>query len=190
MIVWLRFYYLMNPEETGSDSSAETVSMSYEEYLIYSARYGDMDGVRQMLMEKVKANCRDKEKCTALRKRLSLIDMAAANGFVEIGVALITAGADPNAQNNSGNTPMRRSFFIIDWAALNGHKEMVLCLLDAKAEPNMKNEYGRRALDEALKNGHSEIIVRERTRVGDTGGEDEAGLGERRGGGDEANRVG
>lgn len=33
-------------------------------------------------------------------------------------------------------------------------------LVESKANVNLKNEYARRPLDEALKNGHSEIIVR------------------------------
>ena len=81
--------------------------------------------------------------------------MASANGHLEIAGLLITQGADVNVQNSSGNTPMRKRLSYTDWAALNGHQEIVTGLVKSKADPNLKNEYGRRALDEALKNGHS-----------------------------------
>lgn len=51
--------------------------MTYEEYLVYSARCGDMEGVEEALGEKVGVNSKDEKGFTALH-------MACANGHLAI----------------------------------------------------------------------------------------------------------
>ena len=72
-----------------------------------------------------------------------------------IPVLLLSAGADPSAQNNEGSTAL-----II--ASLSGYKEGVSVLLNAGANVNIQNIFGATALHEATKNGSltiSELLL-------------------------------
>lgn len=62
------------------------------------------------------------------------IDMACANGHIEVAKVLLENKADPNAVNKSKNTPLH-------WAALNGRSNLIELLLEYKADANLKNEF-------------------------------------------------
>jgi hypothetical protein len=110
-----------------------------------SARYGDLDDIKQLLDAGVDVNAADAGGNTALHK-------ACANGHVEAASLLLNRGARC-AANANGNTPLH-------WAALNGHVEVIRLLvgrLDADADVLAKNAFGRSALTEATAHGHEDI---------------------------------
>lgn len=108
--------------------------MTYEEFLVYSARIGEFEDVKFCVDEKVDLNTCDESGNTALRKYIPIlnfdfIDMACANDHIEIVKLLLVNGADVNNLNQSKNTPLRKLItstihyqhaVIVDWAALNG----------------------------------------------------------------------
>lgn len=80
----------------------EEIDMSYEEFLIYSARIGEFDDVKQMLEEETDVNTKDNATGNAA------LHMACANGHYEIVKLLLKHKADTNILNNSKNTPLRK----------------------------------------------------------------------------------
>lgn len=108
------------PQNMDDDSDGEEIEMTYEELLIYAARLGDIDDVQFCIDEKVDLiSTVDGSGNTALRKYFSIyakeftqlfyfIDMACANGHMEVATLLIKHGANVNAVNKSKNTPMRK----------------------------------------------------------------------------------
>ena len=91
--------------------------MSYEEFLIYSARLGELEDLKECIEEKVDLETTDPSGNTALRKSdpnnvihsfIRYIDMASANGHLEIVKLLLQHGAKPNSVNKSKNTPLRK----------------------------------------------------------------------------------
>ena len=105
--------------------------MTYEQYLVYSARCGELEDVKEMLAVKdppVDLNYRD-----ASMSLNTALHMAAANGHVEIAKLLLEApGINADVVNETSNTALH-------YAALNGKKEIVELLIKHKANPNLKN---------------------------------------------------
>ena len=100
---------------TVEEDVGEEIDMSYEEFLIYSARLGEFDDVKFCIDEKVDLATSDESGNTALRKRMDcliIIDMASANGHLDIAKLLLINQANPNAVNRSKNTPLRRISFL------------------------------------------------------------------------------
>ena len=64
-------------QEKGAGNSEEEVEMTYEEFLIYSARIGELEDVQFCITEKVDLNTIDKSGNSALH-------MACANGHIGI----------------------------------------------------------------------------------------------------------
>ena len=94
--------------------------MEYSEYLIYSARLGDLEAVKECLTEgEAPVDSIDADGNTALH-------MASANGFAEVASHLIANKANINLINSSGNTPLH-------WASINGKLEVVKILCEQKA---------------------------------------------------------
>ena len=58
---------LFEDEENKSNADGE-VEMTYDEYLIYSARLGDLEGIKECLDESIALNGVDSQGNTALRK--------------------------------------------------------------------------------------------------------------------------
>ena len=81
--------------------------MTYEEYLLQSARFGDEEEVKMCIEEQTDLNCKNEQLNTPLH-------MASANGHLSIIKLLLTAGAVVNAVNDSGSTALH-------WAAGNAH---------------------------------------------------------------------
>ena len=90
--------------------------MEYSEYLVYSARLGDLEAVKECLTEgEAPVDSIDEESGNAA------LHMAAANGYSEVATHLIANGANINLINKSGNTPLH-------WACINGKLEVVKLL--------------------------------------------------------------
>jgi len=65
--------------------------MTYEQYLIYAARTGDCDGVKECIVdESIPVNTVDADSGN------TALHMACANGFDEMVTQLISYGADLN----------------------------------------------------------------------------------------------
>ncbi|KAK9815464.1 hypothetical protein WJX72_004084 [[Myrmecia] bisecta] len=106
------------------------------EFLIDSARYGDLEDVQQALDSKLDPSACDEDGRTALH-------MASANGHTEVVRLLVDAGADIGSQNKEGNTPLH-------WACLNGHEAVARFLLQHGASPSCLNSHTRTPVDECL----------------------------------------
>ena len=75
---------------------------------------------------------------------------AAKNGHVEVVQLLLDAGADIDASNGFGTA--------LHWAVLGGHEEVVRLLLNSGADRSLDNIQYRTPLDDAIKNGNTQII--------------------------------
>ena len=86
--------------------------ITLEEYLIYSARCGDLDGIMTCIKEKTDINTKDAYKNTALRifTNNHISDMASANGHEKAVKLLLDNGARLDEQNEAKNTPLRICF--------------------------------------------------------------------------------
>ena len=80
----------MEEKKINQEKESEDVEMTYEEFLVYSARIGEFNDVKFCIDEKVDLNTRDESGNTALH-------MASANGHLEIAKLLLVNGADPNS---------------------------------------------------------------------------------------------
>jgi ankyrin repeat protein len=99
---------------------------------------GCVDEVEQLLAAGVDPNTR------AWASRATPLHVAVGrSGAVQ---ALVTAGADVNAQDASGNTPLIRATQAVAFMAGN-----MQLLLRAGALPNIQNAHGRTALHEAVR---------------------------------------
>ena len=76
---------------------------------------------------------------------------AVSEGYHDIAVTLIEAGADLDARNVDGNTPLIR-------AACEGRTELASVLIKVGADVDLQNEDGYSALILARRRGHLEIV--------------------------------
>ena len=129
-------------EEEGED-------LSYEQFLVYSARLGDEQGVQEMLdveEEPVEVNYKDETMSynTALH-------VASANGhFNIVNMLLKNKNIKTDEQNEFGSTALH-------YACTNGHINVVEALLAAKANPDIKNTQGFVPMEEALRMNNGQI---------------------------------
>ena len=140
-------------EAPAQEPEGEEEEMTYGEYMLMSARGGDIDAVKECLAEEVPINFQDEEMGNAS------LHLACANGHKEVVELLLDAGADINLINKNKNTP-------IHWACLLGRMEVVKILAEwhtrkpesgIKADMNLKNTFGRIPMEEALQSGQGEI---------------------------------
>ena len=94
-------------KEIQQNAESDSEEMTYGEYMLQSARLGDLDAINECLVEEVPVNYQDEEAGN------SALHLACANGFKEIVELLLGKGADINQLNKSKNTPLH-------WAALLG----------------------------------------------------------------------
>lgn len=95
-----------------------------EAKLVDCASRGDISGVRECLANDINANARHKD-ATALM-------LACKNGYYEVALALIMAGADINAKDIKGKS-------ISQYAAEGGNAEIIKLLLSQGASNGMIN---------------------------------------------------
>jgi len=62
-------------KNTLMEEEGEEIDMSYEEFLIYSARLGEFDDVKECIDEKVDLNTADPSGNTALRNLVEIINI-------------------------------------------------------------------------------------------------------------------
>ena len=139
--------------EDAGESSGEEVT--FEEFFLYSARCGEIEGLEECLNERVNIDYQNEETGnTALHQ-------AAANGQIAVVTWLLEHGAHINLPNKSKNTPMH-------WACLCGQIETVKLICEwfekhpdspeiQKADANLKNVFDRKPMEEALQAGRSDI---------------------------------
>lgn len=115
--------------------------------LVESAREGDLPGVTRALEQGA-----DIETTEPIGGLTPLI-IASNNGFTEIAVYLIDAGADVNAKSRQGITPLIA-------AAMNGHADMVALLATKITNLDQLSEmqYQSNALHLAARDGHTAVI--------------------------------
>jgi len=82
--------------------------------------------------------------------KANLLHQAAKNGHLAVAKLLVEAGADKEAQDNSGRTPLY-------WAAWNGHWEIAKLLIEAGADKEAKDSCGWTPLYRAAASGHSAV---------------------------------
>ncbi|HKP14269.1 MAG TPA: ankyrin repeat domain-containing protein [Blastocatellia bacterium] len=112
--------------------------------LMYAAKDGHAEIVRDLLNAGARLDARDNDGDTALM-------YAAIDDRVDVVKALLAAGADVNAQNNKGDSPLMA-------AALRGRAEVVKSLLAGGADAGLRNQKGQTALSVAEAEGHAEIV--------------------------------
>jgi ankyrin repeat protein len=118
-----------------------------EEEFVISARYGEVDEVREALKGGVNVNCKNSFGNTALH-------CAAANNHTDVVMLLLESGGDIDAQNDSGNTPLA-------WAASVKARDAVELLVAHGASLNTLNKSGQTALDLAYQNGGDDNPIRD-----------------------------
>ena len=124
--------------------------MSFEQFLVYSARHGEIADVQEMIEvtgPPIDLNFKDEK-----MSQNTALHMASANGHVEIVRILLKQGDRTKIDelNDSGNTALH-------YASLNGMKEVVELLLEYKANAKIKNGIGRAPIEDALQAGHGDI---------------------------------
>ena len=95
-----------NPEQNDAEeSSGEEVTM--EEYLLYSARAGEIEGIQECMDAQVAIDYQNEDMGN------SALHFATANGHLACIAKLLEHGANINLQNKSKNTALH-------WAGLCG----------------------------------------------------------------------
>lgn len=117
--------------------------MSFEQFLVYSARHGEINDVQEMIDvtgPPLDLNYKDESGC----KNTSL-HMASANGHTKIVKLLLKQAGRIQIDliNETGNTALH-------YASLNGKKEIVELLLEQNANAKICNVLGRAPIEDAL----------------------------------------
>uniref|UniRef100_A0A8C1AK19 Oxysterol-binding protein n=1 Tax=Cyprinus carpio carpio TaxID=630221 RepID=A0A8C1AK19_CYPCA len=100
-----------------------------EERFLRDARNGNLEGIQELLMSKIKEeaeidiNCKGKSKSN---HGWTPLHLACYFGHKDVVEALLKAGADANLPNNVGDTPLHK-------AAFTGRNEVVMLLLQYDA---------------------------------------------------------
>ena len=147
IILFSEGYDKNGPELSESSVSNAEEMLTFDEYYLECARFGELKDLKEAMKEADKSfdvNIKDFRGNTALH-------MACANGHIEMVKYLInTLHVDINIKNSSNNTPL-------GWAALNGQKEIVKILLANNADYENKNSQGKTPSEIAYDTGNFEI---------------------------------
>ncbi|XP_037911232.1 oxysterol-binding protein-related protein 1 isoform X2 [Hermetia illucens] len=125
-------------DSTSSDSSSSTGS-EIEEIFLRACRNGDIQTVTLLLEKRdsgkygFDVSCKGKSKSNLGWTPLHLATYFGHRTVMEV---LLTAGADINAINDSGDTPLHKAAFI-------GREDLVMLLLQHNADVNIINGEGR-----------------------------------------------
>ncbi|OBA22065.1 ankyrin [Metschnikowia bicuspidata var. bicuspidata NRRL YB-4993] len=141
---------------------ATSLSQEEQDAIIYDAREGDLDYLREVFSQIIPGSF-----LPSIRDEITLstpVHMAAANGHLAVVQYLLSlvphaqAVDLANAKNDTGNTPLH-------WAAYNGHLDIVKLLVQKyAADVYAKNLASHDALFEAERNGQTAVenwILRE-----------------------------
>jgi|BarGraIncu00222A_1022003.scaffolds.fasta_scaffold131409_1 ankyrin repeat protein len=82
--------------------------------------------------------------------KVAVINAAAASRNFEVVKLVLAAGANPDAQQQSGYTALHE-------AAVNNNAELAKALLSAGADPGIRSDTGRTAAEMAREKGHMEL---------------------------------
>jgi len=110
----------------------------------------DANGLRALDLAAENGNLAMAQACLQGDTAMPLLRAVRA-GHPEVAVLLLAAGADPNAQSESGNSALIM-------AANAGDQPLVAALLQAGAEIDHRNQAGNSALMLAAKNGWTEVV--------------------------------
>jgi uncharacterized protein len=110
-----------------------------------AAFFGHAEAVDLLLARGAEVNTRARH-----RFGVAAINAALAGPTPEIARALVAAGADVNAAQNSGETPLHATAF-------NGALELTRFLLEHGANPAAKNDQGQTPADIARARGHTDV---------------------------------
>ena len=119
-------------------------SINSSSQLLIAAGNGEVERVRQLLIEGANVNVADREGQTPLI-------LAVKNGHTRIVQVLLARRADANHAALDGKTPLL-------WAAARGHTDIVNALLARGADPNHAGPEGQTPLDRAAEMNHMEIV--------------------------------
>ena len=121
------------------------------EFLVWSAKNGELDGVVQALADGVPVDAMNKNGWNALH-------VAAQNGHTQVVRALIEAGADVNIQFNKAWSPLA---FAADFANDNeGGLDNVIALVDAGADPLLEDLNGYTAVMRADEGTEHHAVIK------------------------------
>ncbi|KAG7831813.1 hypothetical protein KL919_000772 [Ogataea angusta] len=132
----------------------KTLSQEDMDDIIYEARVGDLDSLKEIFEKFV-----DPQTLMNIKDEYTLatpIHMAAANGYDQVCQYLLALLSKDDAQylvnkqNESGNTALH-------WAAYNGHVKTIKVLCEFGADPFLKNNFSHDAIYEAEKNNKPEV---------------------------------
>lgn len=130
------------PWLTASQSAATPAAIPPP--LIEATLAGDPSTVEQLLQAGAEPN--------QVYHTNTALTYAARDGFTQIAVLLLAAGADVNWIDGEGVTPLILASF-------KGHRELVQLLLDHGADTTIIDQWDRTALDYALRRGDEDAIA-------------------------------
>jgi hypothetical protein len=122
-----------------------------ETSLVWAARYGYRDVVRNLLDKRVAPNAKDSDGLTALI-------WASGRGYPDVVKALLDHGADVNAQATNGVTALIQVCKGEHGRGTGASRKIVQELLDRGADPNASDLDGITALMRASRSGNDKIV--------------------------------
>ena len=141
---------LVRESSSLSDDDKET-NPFVESPILRAVRLGQRDVIAQLLVSNPEiANQRFLSSVNG--EKVSLLYIAAQEGYLELAADLLAAGALVNAPRKNGGTPL----FI---AVQHGHRELVALLLAAGASVNAQRKDRATALHIAARAGHLDLAV-------------------------------
>jgi ankyrin repeat protein len=153
-ITTLLLAFLVGMASSCSKNGADAQSGSKGQAL-HEGRVADMvNAVDASELDKVKGLLQSNPKLIGAvsDQGWPMLLIASQHGSKPMVELLLSAGADANAKNYSGEVAL-------DYAALHGHKEIVQILLDHHADVNIKNDAGATPLAAAVSAGKSDIVA-------------------------------
>ena len=141
LILLLAFAYLLSCNQQNN-MSKNTASVTTDLFKIVKSN--DVVALKNLLSQKPNLNIKDSKERTPLM-------LACYLNHIDIGLALIDAGADVNQQDDILNSPFL-------YAGAEGQLPVVKACLMHNARFDIYNRYGGTALIPAAEKGHIEVV--------------------------------